>query len=163
MCIYISCGPPLMLRAFQPKPNREHSSQQHLPTWRAPEGSGVRPRSCTACLSSRNGCKAQEEAWLLGPGCQKEQVVKGSLSPCRPSPSSETFVEVVVHLPVGGWVDVHLKRYPDPILKALKRQGSNLTIKGKQWFLRRSLRLTTAQLTSGGTKKCLGWQEKVLH
>lgn len=65
----------------------------------------------------------------------REQVVKESLSsPRRPNPSSETFVEVVVvvHLPVGGRVNAHLKRYPDPILKALKKQGSNLTIKGKQ-------------------------------
>lgn len=54
--------------------------------------------------------------------------------PRGPSPSSETFVEVVetVHLSVGSRVDAHFKRCPDPILKALKRKSSNLTIKDKQ-------------------------------
>lgn len=51
------------------------------------------------------------------------------------SPFSETFVVllvVVVCLLVRGRVVAHLKRFPDAILKALKRQGSNLSVKGKQ-------------------------------
>lgn len=46
-----------------------------------------------------------------------------------------------VCLPVWGRAAAHFKRSPDPILKALKRPGSNLTIKSKQWLLRKSLRL----------------------
>lgn len=44
-------------------------------------------------------------------------------------------------LPVWARAAAHFKRFPDPILKALKRPGSNLTIKSKQWLLRKSLRL----------------------
>lgn len=51
-----------------------------------------------------------------------------------PLPTQKTFAEVVrmVHLPLRGRVDAHLQRHPGLILKALKRQGSNLTSKGKQ-------------------------------
>lgn len=123
-----------MLRAFQPKHNRGHGLLEHFPTWRAPHGSAAWLRSSPACLSTGNGCEAREEGWLSHPKCQQGTGDQEIPLPTQPvSPFSVTSAVVVtVCLPVWGRVAAHLKRCPDLILKARKRQGSNLTIKGKR-------------------------------
>lgn len=66
--------------------------------------------------------KHRRKAGSRAQNASREPVVKRS-RPTQPiSPFSATFAAVAVNLPVWGRAAVYLERFPDPILKVLKRQ-----------------------------------------